>query len=121
MKKIKEFFSQSKVENEKLLVNLTKDRWVNDNEIVLLFRILNKQCDEAMCVVCTPDKYANDFLKSKSKDFTNGKVLLAHNVGKVLLAHNVGQDKSIFIADGVRQGNHWTLLAVDVKEKTLLW
>ena len=64
MKKIKEFFSQSKVENEKLLVNLTKDRWVTDNEIERLFSILNKQCDEVMCVVCTPDKYVNDFLKS---------------------------------------------------------
>ena len=64
-----------------------------------------------MCVVCTPDKYVNDFLKSKSKDFTNGKVLLALNVGQDK------KSKSIFIADGVRQGNHWTLLAVDVKEK----
>ena len=63
-----------------------------------------------MCVVCTPDKYVNDFLKSKCKIFTNGKVLLALNVG---------QDQTSFIADGVRQGNHWTLLAlaVDVKEK----
>ena len=43
---------------------------------------MNKQCDEVMCVVCTPDKYVNDFLKSKSKDFTNGKVLLALNVGQ---------------------------------------
>ena len=30
--------------------------------------------NEVMCVVCTPDKYVNDSLKSKC---TNGKVLLA--------------------------------------------
>ena len=42
---------------------------------------------------------------------TNGKVLLALNVGKDQTS------KSVFIADGVRQGNHWTLLAVDIKEK----
>ena len=43
MKKIKEFFSQSKVEHEKLLLNLTRDCWVTDNEIERLFSILNKQ------------------------------------------------------------------------------
>ena len=32
-----------------------------------------------MCVVCTTDKYVNDFLKSKC---ANGKVLPAHNVGQ---------------------------------------
>ena len=32
-----------------------------------------------MCVVCTSDKYVNDFLKTKC---TNGKVLLALNVGQ---------------------------------------
>ena len=53
MKKIKEFFSQTKVEHEKLLVNLTRDCWVTDNEIERLFSILNKQYDEVMCVVCT--------------------------------------------------------------------
>ena len=39
---------------------------------------------------------------------------------RLCLALIVGQDqtaKSVFIADGVRQGNHWTLLAVGVKEK----
>ena len=56
IKKMKEFFSQSKLEHEKLLVNLTKDCWVTDNEIERLFSILNKQYDEVMCV-CTPDKY----------------------------------------------------------------
>ena len=63
------------------------------------------QYDEVMCVACTSDKY---ILKSKCIN------------GKVLLALNVGQDqtsKSVFIADRVRQGNHWTLLAVEVKEK----
>ena len=65
LKKMKEFFSQSKLEHEKLLVNLTRDCWVTDNEIERLFSILNKQYDEVMCVVCTPDKYVNDFLKSK--------------------------------------------------------
>ena len=48
-----------------MLVNLTRDHWVTDNEIDRLFSILNKQCDEFMCVVCTPDKYVNDFFKSK--------------------------------------------------------
>ena len=47
-----------------------------DNEIERLFSIFNKQYDEA-CVVCTPDNYVNDFLKSK---FSNAKVLLAFNV-----------------------------------------
>ena len=56
IKKMKEFFSQSKLEHEKLLVNLTRDCWVTDNEIEQLFSILNKQYDEVMCV-CTPDKY----------------------------------------------------------------
>ena len=37
IKKIKVFFSQSKLEHEKLLVNLTRDCWVTDNEIQRLF------------------------------------------------------------------------------------
>ena len=37
IKKIKEFFSQSKIEHENLLVNLTRDCWVTDNEIERLF------------------------------------------------------------------------------------
>ena len=52
-----------------------------------------------------PDKYVNDFFKSKC---TNGKVLTVRRDQK---------SKSVFITDGVSQGNHWTLLAVDVKEK----
>ena len=38
-----------------------------------------------MCVVCTPDKYVKDFLKSKC---TNGKVLLALNVGEDKKLHS---------------------------------
>ena len=111
MKKIKEFFSQSKLENEKVLVNLTGDRWVTDNEIEQVFSILNKQYDDVMCVVCTPDNHVSDFLKTKSKDFTSGKILLALNVGQ---DH---KSKTVFIADGIRQGNHWTLLALDTEQK----
>ena len=58
-----------------------------------------------MCVVCTPDKHVNDFLTTKSKHFTNGKVILALNVGQDL------ESQSVFIADGVKGGNHWTVLA----------
>ena len=57
-----------------------------------------------MCVVCTPDKHVNDFLTTKSKHFTNGKVILALNVGQDL------ESQSVFIADGVKGGNHWTVL-----------
>ena len=53
IKKMKEFFSQSKLEHEKLLVNLTRDCWVTDNEIERLFSILNKEYDEVMCVVAS--------------------------------------------------------------------
>ena len=51
-----------------------------------------------MCVVCTPDKYVNDFLKSKCAD------------GKVLLALNVGQDqksKSVMESDKENIGHSW--------------
>ena len=58
-----------------------------------------------MCVVCTPDKHVNDFLTTKSKHFTNGKVILALNVGQDL------ESQSVFFADGVKGGNHWTVLA----------
>ena len=37
------------------------------------------------------------------------------------MALNVGQDlesQSVFIADGVKGGNRWTVLALDTKEKT---
>ena len=112
MKKIKEFFSLSKSEHEKKLVNLTRDHWVTENEINELFSILNQQYEDVMCVVCTPDKYVNDFLTTKSKHFTNGKVILALNVGQDL------ESQSVFIADGVKGGNHWTVLALDTKEKT---
>ena len=64
MKKIKEFFSQSKLEYENLLVNLTRDCWVTNNEIEQLFSILNKQ-------------NVSDVFKSKR---TNGKALLALKV-----------------------------------------
>ena len=37
MKKIKEFFSLSKSEHEKKLVNLTRDHWVTENEINELY------------------------------------------------------------------------------------
>ena len=65
-----------------------------------------------MCVVCTPDKNVSAFLTTKSKHFTNGKVILALNVGQDL------ESQSVFIADGVKGGNHWTVLALDAKEKT---
>ena len=60
-----------------------------------------------MCVVCTLDKHVNDFLTTKSKHFTNGKVILALNVGQDL------ESQSVFIADGVKGGNHWTVLALE--------
>ena len=50
---MKEFFSQSKLEHKKLLVNLTRDCWFTDNEIERLFSILNKEYDEVMCVVAS--------------------------------------------------------------------
>ena len=50
IKKMKEFFSLPKLEHEKLLVNLTTDCWVTDNEKERLFSILNMH-DEVMCVV----------------------------------------------------------------------
>ena len=42
------FLSQSKLEHEKLLVNLTLDCWVADKEIERQFIILNNQYDEVM-------------------------------------------------------------------------
>ena len=70
-----------------------------------------------MCVVCTPDKHVNDFLTTKSEHFTNGKIILALNVGQDL------ESQSVFIADGVKGGNRWTVLALDTKGKKqhLLW
>ena len=52
----------------------------------------------------TPDKTVKAFLKSKCSS------------GKVLLALNVRQDQKSKSADGVRQGNHWNLLVMDIKE-----
>ena len=42
------FLRQSKLEHEKLLVNLTLDCWVTDKEIERQFIILNNQYDEVM-------------------------------------------------------------------------
>ncbi len=108
---IMEFFSQSSSNHETKLINLTRDNWITENEINELFTLLNQQYEDIMCVVCTPDKCIRDFLISKSKVFQNGKVILALNVGQDHIS------KSIFISDGIKQGNHWTLLALNTETK----
>ena len=103
--KIKEYFRSG---CDPQLTNLTGKGWVSDNEINLLFNNLNKTVTNVMCLLCTPDKYVPEDLVKKSKDFINGKVLIALNV-----QHD--PSGRTFIADGTRNGNHWALLALDTE------
>ncbi len=64
-----------------------------------LKQISIKETKGVMCIVCTPDKYVNDFLTGKCKAFSNGKVILALNVGQN------NKSTSVFIADGVKNKN----------------
>ena len=64
-----------------------------------------------MCLVCTPDHYIKKDIKEKSESFTHGRVIIALNVGCDTISN------SVLITDGVSNGNHWTLLALDTERK----
>ena len=111
LKSIKDYFKRPKLDHEASLTNLTGKHWVTENEMGLLFKILNRSYTDVMCLVCTPDKHIDETVKIKCETFIGGKVLVALNVGQDITSN------ATLIADGGNKGNHWGLLALDTETK----
>lgn len=50
------------------LDNLIGNQWVTEKEINILFSILNRDYNEVLCLLCTPDKFITEALKMKSQN-----------------------------------------------------
>ena len=93
------------------LQNLIGNRWVTEKEIDILFRIINHKFPNTFCFVQKPDHYMEDTVKAKRDQFMQTKYQ-----ERIIVALNVGKSgQTTFVADKLRNGNHWALLILDVK------
>ncbi len=87
------------------LQNLIGNRWVTEKEIDNIFNILSNKFVNTFCLVNKPDQYMDDTLKAKKDQFMCSKYK-----ERVLIA--------LFVANGLKNGNHWTLLVLDIQSHT---
>ena len=91
------------------------NRWLTDDVIETVFDTINSKHEDTICFVCTPTRvmYSSVRLNNKvQKICKNGTT-----VSRVIIALNVGCDDTgkCYVSDGKRQGVHWTLLTLDLK------
>ena len=95
--------------------NLVGNRWLTDDVIEIVFDTINSKHDDTVCFVCTPTRvmYSSVRLNNKvQKIRENGTTM-----SRVIVALSVGCDDTgkCYVSDGKRQGVHWTLLILDLK------
>ena len=93
-------------------------RWLSDDVIDIAFDIINKKHNDTICFVCKPTRilYSSVGLKDKIHSIHNNGV----TVSRVIVALNVGcdDDGTYYVSDEKRQGVHWALLVIDLKNGT---
>ena len=119
--KIKQFFEQqvwNKSNKQVCGRNFVGKRWILDSDMDRLLDIANKQYNDTICFASKPSKHLCAFsqIQTKlenilSKGIKTRRILIALHVGRQ-------EDGTTFISNGSLQGNHWSLLAIDVENKS---
>ena len=63
--KIKEYFTSSLLQDQPSLVSITGNQWVTEIDLRKMFRVLNRDYNDTMCLICTPDKHIDEEVKFK--------------------------------------------------------
>ena len=93
-------------------------RWISDSDMDTLLDIANKQYNDTICFASKSNKQHCAFSQIQTKLETiirNGI-----KIKRLLIALHVGSEDNgtTFISNGSMQGNHWSLLAIDVENKS---
>ena len=119
--KIKQFFEAQvwNKSNARLCGrNFVEKRWISDSDMEVLFDIANKQHNDTICFVSGPNKhlYAFSQLQKKLETTTRNGI----KIKRVLIALHVGSkdNGTTFVSHGSMQGNHWSLLAINVENRS---
>ena len=105
--------------NEQVNVrNFVGKCWVSDSETDRLLDVANKQYSDTVCFAHKPNKHlcaVTQIQKKLETIFSSGT-----NIKRILIALHVGSedDGSTFISHDSKQGNHWSLLAIDIENKS---
>ena len=119
--KIAQFFSMHVWETPsvrgKTVRNIVGKRWMTDEEIDLLFNMLNATQRNDIFFVCKPSRFLYAF--SNIKDKIQEK---PRHIEKVFVVLNVGcnKDGTTYITNTEKQGSHWSLLVIDINNVILL-
>ena len=116
--KIKQFFEAQVWDKSNGRVcgrNFVGKRWISDSDMDTLLDIANKQYND---FASKPNKHLHAFSQIQTKLETiirNGI-----KIKRILITLHVGSkdNGTTFVSHGSTQGNHWSLLAIDVENKS---
>ena len=90
--------------------------WISDSDMDTLLDIANKQYSDTICFASKPNKQLRAFSQIQTKLETTLRYGL--KIKRILITLHVGSEESgTFISNGSMQGNHWSLLAIDIENK----
>ena len=92
---------------------LVGERWLTDEAIDSVFGIINKKHNNTVCFVCKPTRFLYSSAGLNEKIFNLSRIFVALNVGH--------DDQGTYVSGGNRQGVHWALLIIDVKNGILYY
>ena len=98
--------------------NFVRERWISDFDMDTLFDITNKQYSDTICFASKPNNHLHAFSQIQTKletTITNGI-----KIKRILIALHVGSkdNGTTFVSHGSMQGNHWSLLAIDIENRS---